>query len=352
MADNVTVAAGTFATDDIGGLQHQRIKLVLGADGVSDGDVSSANPMPVTGALTDAQLRAVAVPVSGTFYQATQPVSGPITDAQLRATPVQVYTQPNPPAATTGTITANAQTVFADCTRFSNLTVYCTGTFSTVNVTFEGSLNSTNGTDGNWFGIQAVRTNANTIELTTGNLSAAPAYAWELSVNGLKYFRVRATAYTSGTQTWTFLPGTYATEPIPAAQISGTQPVSGTVTATVTGGTVLPVTPTTTFTNSAATTNATNIKASAGTVWSIVASNINAAARYLKVYNLAAAPTVGTSVPVFTLKIPADDVIRLDGGPNGIRFATGIAIALTTENTDAGTTAVAANEIKIATTFT
>jgi len=29
-----------------------------------------------------------AVPVSGTFFQATQPVSGPLTDAQLRATPV------------------------------------------------------------------------------------------------------------------------------------------------------------------------------------------------------------------------------------------------------------------------
>jgi len=44
----------------------------------------------VTGPLTDAELRAVAVPVSGTFFQATQPVSGPLTDAQLRATPVPV----------------------------------------------------------------------------------------------------------------------------------------------------------------------------------------------------------------------------------------------------------------------
>ena len=43
----------------------------------------------VTG-LTDAQLRAVAVPVSGTFFQATQPVSGPLTDAQLRAAVVPV----------------------------------------------------------------------------------------------------------------------------------------------------------------------------------------------------------------------------------------------------------------------
>jgi len=40
--------------------------------------------------LTDTQLRASAVPVSGTFWQATQPVSGPLTDAQLRAVAVPI----------------------------------------------------------------------------------------------------------------------------------------------------------------------------------------------------------------------------------------------------------------------
>jgi hypothetical protein len=39
------------------------------------GTVSIAGTVPVSGPLTDAQLRAVAVPVSGTFFQATQPVS-------------------------------------------------------------------------------------------------------------------------------------------------------------------------------------------------------------------------------------------------------------------------------------
>ncbi len=34
------------------------------------------NPLPVSGPLTDTQLRAAVVPVSGAFYQATQPVSG------------------------------------------------------------------------------------------------------------------------------------------------------------------------------------------------------------------------------------------------------------------------------------
>jgi len=45
---------------------------------------------PVSGPLTDAQLRATVVPVSVSNFPATQPVSGPLTDAQLRATAVPV----------------------------------------------------------------------------------------------------------------------------------------------------------------------------------------------------------------------------------------------------------------------
>lgn len=53
MADNTTINAQTggdvIATDDIGGVKYPRSKLVIGADGVNDGDVSAANPMPVGG---------------------------------------------------------------------------------------------------------------------------------------------------------------------------------------------------------------------------------------------------------------------------------------------------------------
>lgn len=57
MTDNVLLNAGTggasLATDDIGGVHHQRVKVVIGKDGVSDGDVSSMNPMPVGLMLAD-----------------------------------------------------------------------------------------------------------------------------------------------------------------------------------------------------------------------------------------------------------------------------------------------------------
>jgi hypothetical protein len=50
MADDLgyTPGAGaTVATDEVGGVHYQRMKVTLGADGDNDGDVSAANPMPV-----------------------------------------------------------------------------------------------------------------------------------------------------------------------------------------------------------------------------------------------------------------------------------------------------------------
>ena len=101
---------------------------------------------------------------------------------------------------------------------------------------------------------------------------------------------------------------------------------------------------------SAASTNATSLKASAGTLYVLYAVNLNAAVRYLKLYNKASAPTVGTDTPVATLPIPASTTgagFVLDLGP-GFDFATGIAYATTTGVADADTGAVAANEIILA----
>lgn len=97
---------------------------------------------------------------------------------------------------------------------------------------------------------------------------------------------------------------------------------------------------------SAGSTNATSVKASAGKVYSIQATNVNAAVRYLKLYNLAVAPTVGTSVPVKTIALPGGTVGSTTSMtfPTGLEFGTGIAFALTTEATDAGTTGVSASE--------
>lgn len=94
---------------------------------------------------------------------------------------------------------------------------------------------------------------------------------------------------------------------------------------------------------SAGSTNATSVKATAGQIYTIIANNVNASVRYLKLYDKASAPTVGTDTPKMTLALPAASVQRFDF-PLGIKFDLGIAFALTTEATDAGTTGISANE--------
>jgi hypothetical protein len=52
MPDNIGYTPGSgavIAADDVGGALLQRIKVVVGDDGVNDGDVSLANPMPIQG---------------------------------------------------------------------------------------------------------------------------------------------------------------------------------------------------------------------------------------------------------------------------------------------------------------
>ena len=101
---------------------------------------------------------------------------------------------------------------------------------------------------------------------------------------------------------------------------------------------------------SAASTNATSIKASAGTLYSLSITNVNAAICYVKLYNKASAPTVGTDTPVLVYGVPGNAAGAGHAVPVptcGIAFSTGIALAITTGAADSDTGAVAANEVAI-----
>ncbi len=145
----------------------------------------------------------------------------------------------------TQTVTGNNQNVPVDTSRASNVTVHIKGgavAGAGGNFTFQGSLDSTDGTDGTWFTIQAVRTDANTVATTTGvlalGINTGNAYAWELSVNAYQWMRVRSTAFTSGQYVVTIVRGTYATEPIPAIQshaVTGSGNFAVTMAASATG---------------------------------------------------------------------------------------------------------------------
>lgn len=90
--------------------------------------------------------------------------------------------------------------------------------------------------------------------------------------------------------------------------------------------------------SAAATTNATVAKASAGDVHMVSGYNAAAAVRYLKIYNKATAPTVGTDTPVLTLALAPSSAFNIPLW--GQYFATGIAYALTTGSADADTGAL------------
>lgn len=100
---------------------------------------------------------------------------------------------------------------------------------------------------------------------------------------------------------------------------------------------------------SAASTNATVVKGSAGQVYGWSMSNVNAQEMYVKLYNKATAPTVGSDTPVITLLVPggATGLVSEASFPQGIAFGTGIGLAITGAVADNDTTAVAANEIVV-----
>jgi hypothetical protein len=283
--------------------------------------------------LTDTQLRAAAVPVSGTFFQGTQPVSaaslplpsGAATEATLDTrTGALTETAPATDTASSG-LNGRLQRI---AQRITSLI---------------GQIPATLGQ----------KTKANSLAVTlASDQDALPITdnAGSLTVDG--------TVGATQSGTWTVQPGNTANTT--AWKVDGsavTQPVSGTVTvnALPTGSNVVGqvgLEPRTTGglsisrTLSAASTNATSVKASAGQVFGYYLFNANAATRYLKLYNKASSPTVGTDTPVATIPIPAGAAANVEF-TNGVGFATGIALALTTGVADSDTGAVAANEVVV-----
>lgn len=97
---------------------------------------------------------------------------------------------------------------------------------------------------------------------------------------------------------------------------------------------------------SGASTNATSVKASAGLLVGWALGNNNASARYVKLYDKASSPTVGSDTPKITFRLPPEASANVPW-TTPILFSTGIAFATTTGAADSDTGAVAANEITV-----
>jgi len=104
---------------------------------------------------------------------------------------------------------------------------------------------------------------------------------------------------------------------------------------------------------STASTNANSVKGSAGNLYSIVAIGQTSTIRYLKLYNKATAPSVGTDVPVMTIPVPAN----LQGAgvsipfSMGVNFSLGISLAITSGSADNDTGVVGAGDVILNLTY-
>lgn len=162
---------------------------------------------------------------------------------------------------------------------------------------------------------------------------------------------------------WTVaVSGTVAVSNFPATQnVAGTvavsnfpatQPVSGTVTA---NPAIIPGSGATPYhLISAASTNATSVKASAATLVMLTAINQASVMRYLKIFNKASAPILGTDVPVLNFPIPSNSGTATDGAgfviplpPIGVGLSNGLAFAITAGQADNDNTPVVAGDVVV-----
>jgi hypothetical protein len=134
---------------------------------------------------------------------------------------------------TTGSITSATSVVSASTVGLPTVNFTIHGTYAGVNVTFEASDDGTN-----FYPINCARSDNTANELTSGVLTANQSRSWAANVIGFTSFRVRATAWTSGTANVRITTMAVSTEPNPIVTIGSDVPtlsVATTGTTTVTG---------------------------------------------------------------------------------------------------------------------
>lgn len=240
----------------------------------------------------------------------------------------------------TGALASLNATLALDVSNAGSVAITFAGTYSATPA-FEVSIDGTN-----WFPIRAMR-------LSTGLLYASLALttteAWVCDTVAFSFFRVRLSAFVSGSCTVTMegcrTPVGYQVNDV-GALVAGTAVIGYTALTTKT-------TAGTSFLNviSAATTNATLVKAAAGLLYKLHVSNSSASWRYVKVYQKATAPVPGTDTPILVFGVAPGDNHTFDFGDIGITLATGIGIAITGLPALLDATAIAASEVCVAVQF-
>jgi len=235
-----------------------------------------------------------------------------------------------------GVIPINTILMQIDCSRVRYLAWQCSSMGATGVVTPEISLDGTN-----WYGCTfafpggVVQTSFNGV-----NIWHMPVFA--------KFFRFRmTTATTGGTTTITLTADSVIAGNFPSQTVQGTINLATSTSAIGDVGLQARASSTGAASRShivaAASTNAANVKASAGRVigWSF--ANTTASWRYVKLHDTAGTPTAGAAV-YMTIGIPPNGLAQ-QSFPTGIAFATGIGRSIVTGAADADATATAANDV-------
>lgn len=400
MADNFIANPGvggdTFASDDIGGIQYPRSKVGWGADGVY-GDVSLNNPLPVeltdgvnpvvvkvlssspvdtdAALMTQSVIHGRSTAGGGTFVDVKVNPSGSLAADISGSTNVGITAASLPlptGAATEATLSsinaklpsvggpalsANSQPVdlgyrttngalgALNANLQLNVSGQATAVFD-VRGTFVGTITFQYSDDGGttWVTLNGVSGSAGNSFTTVSTLTAAGNVT--CNVAGHRLVRAAMTAYTSGS----------ANVNIHSSAVVGPLPLGqGIVSAGLNAGTNLAADVGIQYRAnatgaasgahivSAATTNATIVKASAGRVLGWAIGNTTAAWRYVKLHNQTTLPTAGTGV-VRTISIPPGGLAQ-QNLPGGIAFTTGIGLTIVTGSADADATAVAVGDV-------
>lgn len=323
MADNITIDEGsttTVSTDDVGGVQVQRVKVQYGVDGAAT-DVSDTNPMPIddAGGTITVDDGGTTLSVDDGGGSLTVDVSGTVTvDGSAVTQPVSAATLPLPSGAATAAnqTTANGLLTTID-TDTSTIAGAVSGTEMQVDVV-TSALPSGAATAALQTSSEAILT---TIDADTSALAGCVG-GTEIQVDVVGSLpagtnAIGKLAANSGVDI-----GDVDVLSLPAVNIARN--------ATSTDGVTY-------FRDADVDNTAQVLKAAAGLLKGYFIHNPNTTTVYVHFYNVASGSvTVGTTTPNMTFGIPAEQSANLAWEP-GIEFSTAITYAATTE-ADAGAT--------------
>ena len=97
--------------------------------------------------------------------------------------------------------------------------------------------------------------------------------------------------------------------------------------------------------------NLASIKTSVGVLTACMVHNLSATTFFFKLYNKNSAPNLAVDTPIHVYPVQPNSSLPIDVGPAGERYSSGIAIALSRDLANTGTTPLAANDGIVNATF-